>query len=144
MISERRSTNPVSLTRFGSGHCNGGRDPMEIPRCQYKTNFIRNLPIPTQRITHWSGLADSKPVATHGSVGKIRYYQNPPIAVLSDSWVTHGLIKNQTPTSLDRVGSGHKKSDPCRALIGTLPFLLNILVNILIRLLAYFYSFLYV
>jgi hypothetical protein len=31
MISDRSSTSPVSLTRFGSGHCNDGRDPMEIP-----------------------------------------------------------------------------------------------------------------
>ena len=31
MIRERRSTNPGSLTRFGSGHCNRGTDSMEIP-----------------------------------------------------------------------------------------------------------------
>ena len=29
MISERRSTNSVSLKPFGEGHCNRGRDPME-------------------------------------------------------------------------------------------------------------------
>jgi hypothetical protein len=31
MIREKRSTNPLSLRRFGRGHCNRGRDPMEIP-----------------------------------------------------------------------------------------------------------------
>jgi hypothetical protein len=60
-----------------------------------------NLPIPTQWVTQWSGLADSKPMATHGSVKKLRYYQNPPIALLFDPWVTHGLTKNQTPASLE-------------------------------------------
>ena len=29
MISEKSSTNHVSSTLFGGGHCNRGRDPME-------------------------------------------------------------------------------------------------------------------
>jgi hypothetical protein len=29
MISERSSTNPISLTLFGGGNCNRSRDPME-------------------------------------------------------------------------------------------------------------------
>ena len=31
MIREKRSTNPLSWRQFGRGHCNRGRDPMEIP-----------------------------------------------------------------------------------------------------------------
>ena len=43
MISEKCSINPANLTRFGSGHCNGGRDPMEIPICFIKSDNSKNI-----------------------------------------------------------------------------------------------------
>jgi hypothetical protein len=74
---------------------------LNINRCQYKTkSSLEIYPYPPNGL---GSLIQNpwRPMATHGSVEKLRCYQNPPIALLSDPWVTHGLIKNQTPVSLN-------------------------------------------